>query len=114
MTYECSVELLEAIDGLVGEEVEPCSGEASKGGREHAAFGDVDSTIKIQGGLEARDVIMGVCHPVIPFLKDFQAGMNCLLNCEGEGVVDLILIGVPVPTISLISFWSLMIWSRSR
>ena len=58
MTHECSVELLEAVDGLVRERVEPCSDEASKGGWEHDAFGEASSTVKIQGGLEVKDVIM--------------------------------------------------------
>ena len=36
------------------------------------------------------------------FLRDFQARRNCLfLDCEREGIADLILIGVPILTVSL-------------
>ena len=65
------MELLEAIDRLVGEGVEPCPNEASKGDREHVAFDSVGSTVKIQRGLEARDMVMKVDHLVVPFSKDF-------------------------------------------
>ena len=52
------MESFEAIDGLFEKWVEPCSDEASKGGWEHDAFGEASSTVKIQGGLEVKDVIM--------------------------------------------------------
>ena len=76
MTHECLVKLLEVVDGLVKERVEPCPGEAFKSGREHEAFGDVGSTVKIQRGLEARDVVIGVDRLAIPFPRYFQAGKN--------------------------------------
>ena len=47
MTHECSVEQLEAVDGLVGERVEPCSGKVSKNDWEHLSFDGVGSIVKI-------------------------------------------------------------------
>ena len=45
---------------------------------------------------------MEVGRPVLPFLKDFQVERNCFfLDCEREWIVDLILIRVPIPTVSL-------------
>ena len=76
---------------------------------------DVGSIVKIQGCLKTGDVVMGVGRPIVPFLKDFQAGENCLfLDYEGDGVSDLILIGIPIPMISFHFFRSLMTWSRFR
>ena len=70
------MQLLEAIYGLVGKRVEPCSNESLKGNWEHATFGGVSNTIKVQGCLKARDMVMGVGCPVGPFSMDFQAEGN--------------------------------------
>ena len=52
MAHEDSVELLEAMDGLDGGQIEPYLGHVPKGAREHSALGDIGYVIKVQSGLD--------------------------------------------------------------
>ena len=70
-------------------------GHPLKGGREHSAFGSVSCTIEVQRGLETRDVVVGVGCPVISLMRNLKVCRDRLfLDCEGEGIVVFILIGI--------------------
>ena len=64
------MELFKVVDGLIGEQVKPYFGDPPKGGREHLALCSIDSFIKVKRGLEARDVVVEVGHPLIPLARN--------------------------------------------
>ena len=70
MAYECLNKLFKVVDGLIGERVKPRSSDPPTGGWKHSAFSGVSSAIEVQRGLKARNVVVGVNHPIIPFAKD--------------------------------------------
>ena len=52
MAHEDSVELLEAVDGLDKEQIEPYLGHVLEGALEHSTLGDIGYVIKVQSGLD--------------------------------------------------------------